>query len=93
MTASPAAVTINHERSELATAREELRRLKVVEYHRKHSDLKTLASLTDAWQEFGHKALHELHASISAEPKPTVTELLSHLRIPPEHLHCECDDV
>lgn len=90
-TASPA-LSLNNETKKVSEAKEELRRLKVVDYHRKHNDLQTLSMLKEIWKEAGHRALHELHAVISVEPKPSKTELLSYLHIPPEQMTCECDE-
>ena len=76
----------------LTEAKEELRRLKLVEYHRKNNDLCTLEKLTERWREAGHKALHELHDSVHCDPKPTTEEILQQLRIPPEHFKCDCSE-
>lgn len=75
----------------LVNAKEELRRLKLVQYHRTHNDLSMMTDITKQWQEAGHKALHELHDNIETEPKPTALELLEILRIPQEHFSCDCD--
>lgn len=80
------------EQGELDKAREELRQLKLVEYHRKHNDLETLGKLTEVWREVGHTALHELRDSVTMEPKPSIPELLTQMRIPAEHFNCQCDE-
>lgn len=93
MSSSPSIPVTDDKNRNITKAKEELRRLKLVDYHRKHNDLKTLAALTEIWKDTGHMVLHELHAAVSMEPKPSPTELLAHLRIPPEHVKCECDDL
>lgn len=72
-------------------AKEELRRLKLLEYHKKHNDLNTLATITRKWADAGHKAIHELTDLINQDPKPSIPDLLSVMRIPQEHISCTCD--
>lgn len=88
--ASREPITPNKDR-ELEEASEELRRLQLVEYHRVHNDLNTLKRLTEVWRDAGHKVLHQLHDTISTDPKPTLAELQSALRIPAQHMQCNCD--
>lgn len=75
------------------SVKEELRRLKLVEYHRKHNDLSELEALTRRWSEAGHKAMHELTQLINQDAKaPSVNEILDALRIPRQHVNCTCDN-
>lgn len=85
-------VICNASETRLQEAKEELRRLQIVDYHRTHNDLNTLSMLTKMWKDVGHDAVHVLHQSISMDPKPSPTELLMHLRIPPTHINCECEE-
>lgn len=76
---------------ELEAAKEEYRRLKLVEFHRNHNDLNLLDSLITKWQDAGHQAIHELRELIDRKPKPSCDHLLESLSIPKELIRCECD--
>lgn len=76
----------------LQDATEELRRLKLLEYHKKHNDLDTLNSITRRWADAGHKAIHELRDSLDQNPKPGISELLTMMRIPTDHISCNCSE-
>jgi len=70
---------------------EQLRRLKLVKYHRQQNDLTELRMLTEKWREAGHRALHELHSLINQEPKPSCKTILRQFGIDPSHIDCDSE--
>ncbi|XP_052227734.1 swi5-dependent recombination DNA repair protein 1 homolog isoform X2 [Dreissena polymorpha] len=89
---APVICSIEELERQIAEKEESLRKLNMVKMYRAKNNLEDLQSLIDKWRGVSQQSVTDLHASMTDEPRPSLTRLIDHLGIDHDLLKFRTDD-
>ncbi|KAH3841656.1 swi5-dependent recombination DNA repair protein 1 homolog [Dreissena polymorpha] len=89
---APVVCSIEELERQIAEKEELLRKLNMVKMYRAKNNLEDLQGLIDKWRGVSQQSLTDLHASMTDEPRSSLTRLIDHLGIDHDLLKFRTDD-